>query len=139
MALCQELRRMLSVEGVALDVKAADFCDFSNAGFLGREAIFSEGYSLLKRDYIAERFGFFAIAIVEYSLKELTLSQQKMAYYALQGRKRGTGLLIRWEGRIISKGVLEIPIRHYEELQSLLELHKIKSKTTFVLRYRIFH
>ena len=137
MQLCQELRRKLASEGYALDVKAADLNDFLNAGFLGREAIFAEGRSLVKRDYVAERFGFAAIAIVEYSLKPLTPSRQKMLYYALQGRKRGTGLLAKLGGSIISKGVLQVPTRHYEEIRELLDREGISYTTTFALRYRI--
>ena len=61
MILCQELRRMLSEEKYTLDVKATDINDFLTAGFLGREAILAEGRSLLKKDYMAERFWLFAV------------------------------------------------------------------------------
>lgn len=139
MALCQELRQMLSGEGYLLDVKAVDKEDFLNVGFLGREAILAEGRSLLKKDYLAERFGFSAFALVQYSLKGLTSSKKKMAYYALQGRKRGTGMLAKVKGKILSKGILQLPTRHYEELQALLDQHGVEYTTTFTLQYRILH
>ena len=137
--LCQELRHILIEKGYTLDVKAVDIEDFLNKGFLGREAILAEGYSIINKDYLAERFGFIPIATIEYSLKNLTLTKQKIFYYALQGRKKGTGFLKKIEGRIISKGVLEAKTKYYEELKELLDRHNISYKTTFTLQYRILH
>ena len=139
MQLCQELLHTLSVKGYTLDVKAADINDFLTAGFLGREAILAEGYSILKKDYFAERFGFASVALVEYSLKNITPAKKKMFYYALQGRKHGTGILSKLNGKIISKGVLQVVTKNYEEIKNLLEQHKISYKTTFTLQYRILH
>lgn len=138
MVLCQELRHMLSEEGYLLDVKAVDIEDFLNVGFLGREAIFAEGRSLLKADYLAERFGFTAFTQVQYGLKKLTPSKKKMFYYALQGRKRGTGTLAKINGKILSKGILQVPTRHYEELKALLGQHDIDYTTTSTLQYGLF-
>lgn len=139
MELCQELRRALSGKEYSLDVKAVDIKDLMNIGFLAREAILAEGLSLLRKGYIAERFGFRNFAIIEYRLKSLTPSKQKMFYYALQGRKMGTGILARIGGRIVSKGVFQIPTRHYEEISNLLKQHRINYKTTFVLQYGTSH
>lgn len=136
MLLCQQLRNMFSEKGLVFDVKAVDFGDFLNISFLGRESILAEGYSILKQDYLAERFGFNAFAIVEYSLKGLSSSGQKMFYYALQGRKKGTGILHEVKGRIVSKGVLQVPTKHYEEIKSVLELHNILFIVNFMLQYR---
>lgn len=136
MVLCQQLRHKLSEKEIIFDVKAVNFADFLNAGFLGRESILAEGYSILKQDYLAERFGFNAQAIVEYSLKDLTLSEQKMLYYALRGRKKGEGILSKLGGRIVSKGVLQVPTRHYEEIKSVLEQHGVMFIVNFVLQYR---
>lgn len=136
MELSQKLRHMFKEAGFIFDVKAVDLSDFLNEGFLGRESIFAEGYSILKQDYLAERFGFNALAIIEYSLKDLTLSEQKMFYYALQGRKKGEGILSKLKGRIVSKGVLQVPTRHYEEVKSVLEQHGVMFIVNFVLQYR---
>ena len=135
MVLCQELRAALSDKGYSMDVKAVDIRDLMNVGFLAREAILAEGRSLLRKDYLAERFGFKNFAIIEYSLKNLTPAKQKMFYYALQGRKRGTGILARIGGRIISKGVLQVPVIHYEEVLNLFKQHGVGNKTIFVLEY----
>jgi len=136
MELSQKLRTMFKEEGFVFDVKTVDLNDFLNEGFLGRESIFAEGYSVLKQDYLAERFGFNALSIVEYSLKDLTLSEQKMFYYALQGRKKGEGILAKLNGRIVSKGVLQVPTRNFEEIKSVLELHDVMFIVNFVLQYR---
>lgn len=138
-ALNQELKRKISLKDKNLDIKTLDFKDLINPGNLNREAVLAEGYSLIKKDYLAERFGFKAMAQVEYSLNKLTPAKQKMFYYTLQGRKKGTGMLSRLGGRIISKGVLEVPTQEYEEINSLLIEKGISYRTTFVLRYRILH
>jgi len=129
----------MSLKDKILDIKTLDLKDMVNPGNLNREAILAEGYSLIKKDYLAERFGFKAMAQVEYSLNKLTPAKQKMFYYALQGRKKGTGMLSRLGGRIISKGVLEVPTKEYEEINSLLIEQGIPYRTTFLLRYRILH
>ena len=139
MGLCQDLRTALSDKEYSLDVKAVDLNDLMNVGFLAREAILAEGRSLLRGDYLAERFGFRNFAIIEYSLRNLTPAKQKMFYYALQGRKKGTGILARIGGRIISKGVLQVPARHYEEMLDLFKQHGVGHKTMFVLEYGTSH
>lgn len=62
-----------------------------------------------------------------------------MFYYALQGRKKGTGILSKKGGKIISKGIAQIPTKYYEEMKSILDQHKIKHTTNFVLQYGILH
>lgn len=137
MSLSQEFRHMLSESGLKLDVKAVDMDDFLDEGFLARESIIAEGHSLLRKDSLAERFGFKAVALVEYTLKGLAPAKQKLLYYALQGRGKGEGVLARAGGRIISKGVLAVPTGHYEEIKRLLEKHKVSFSTTFSLQYRM--
>lgn len=135
----QEFKNKFGISGKKLDVKSVDLKDLLNVGFLGREAILAEGYSLINDDYLAERFGFEAIALLEYSLEKLSSSKKKTVYYALQGRSKGKGVLSKLHGRIISGGVLEVPTKHYEEISNLLKQHLVPYQTTFVLKYRIVH
>ncbi len=135
--LAQHFRHKISDEKYEFDVKVVDLNDFLNPGFLGRESILAESYSLIKNDYLAERFGFTPITVITYNLKNLTQSKKKIFYYSLQGRKKGTGILKKLNGKIISKGVLEIPTKHYEEIKDLMNYHKVSSISTFTLKYRI--
>lgn len=135
----QELRNKLAVEGKRFDVKTVDFNDLLDPGFLGREAILAEGYSLITKDYLAKKFGFDAFTLIEYSLGNLTSSKKKLLYYALRGRKKGEGLLPKLQGRIISKGTLEVPTKNYEEIKSLLDNYALNYKSTFLLKYRVLH
>ena len=121
------------------DVKAVDLNDFLNVGFLGRESILAEGYSLVKKDYIAERFGFKAVVLIEYTLKNLARGKQKMFYYALQGRKKGTGILAKIGGKFVSKGVIKIPTKYIDEIKELLNGNNINFTATFTLEYRVLH
>ncbi len=137
MILGQELRKMLAFKGIVLDVKMLDFDDLLNPGVLNRESVLSEGISIIKKDYVAERFGFAPFVLIEYELKKLTPSKKKMFYYALQGRTKGTGILAQIKGTLISNEVIKIPLKSYEEIKSLLEEHAISYKATFLLQYRI--
>ncbi len=137
--LSQELKSKTAYTNKTLDIKVIDIKDLLNPGFLGREAILAEGYSLIHKDYLAERFGFEAIALVTYSLSNISLTKQKTLYYALRGRVEGRGILPKLGGKILSKGILQVPTKHYEEISSLLEQHGIPHKTTFLLQYRILH
>ncbi|MBS3118238.1 hypothetical protein J4417_00985 [Candidatus Woesearchaeota archaeon] len=137
--LSQELKNKIVHTDKTFDVKVIDIKDLLNPGFLGREAILAEGYSIIHRDYLAERFGFEAVALVAYSLSKISPAKQKTVYYALQGRVKGTGILSKLGGTILSGGILQVPTRHYEEIASLLEQHHISYKTTFLLQYRVLH
>lgn len=137
--MAQELRHKLYMDGYTFDVKVVDITDMLNPGFLGREGILAEGFSLIKRCYLSEQFGFSGFALIEYNLTKLSQSKQKILYYALQGRKKGTGILAKFNGRIISKGVLQVPTKYSEEIKELLEQHKVNYTINFVLSYRILH
>ena len=137
--LCQKLRNLFLEKGHNFDVKAVDLNDLLNVGFLGRESILAEGYSLVKKDYIAERFGFKAVVLIEYSLKNLARGKQKMFYYALQGRKKGTGILAKIGGKFVSKGVIKIPTKYFDEIKELLNGNNINFTATFTLEYRVLH
>ena len=137
--LSQELKNKAARTDKTFDVKTVDMEDLLNPGFLGREAILAEGYSIIHKDYLAERFGFEAVSLVTYSLSKISLAKQKTVYYALQGRIKGTGILPKLGGKILSGGILQVPTRYYEEIASLLEQHHIPYKTTFLLQYRVLH
>jgi len=137
--LCQQIRKMLADENYKIDAKAADIKDMQNTSFLAREGIIAEGYSLLKNKPFAAIFGFSAFTLVEYSFKNIAPAKQKMFYYALQGRKKGRGMLARFGGRILSKGILEVPTAHYEKLKSLIDSYGINYKATPCLQYSILH
>ena len=62
-----------------------------------------------------------------------------MFYYALQGRKKGTGILAKIGGKFVSKGVIKIPTKYFDEIKELLEGHNINFAATFILEYRVLH
>lgn len=136
LALCQQARKMLADKDYKIDAKTADIKDMQDSSFLAREGIIAEGYSLLKNKPLAAIFGFSAFTLVEYSLKKLSKGKQKTLYYALQGRKKGSGVLADYGGRILSKGVLEVPTAHYEKLKYLLDYYGADYKATPCLQYK---
>jgi len=118
------------------DVQAIDIKDFLDNGFLARQGIIAEGYLILRGKYFAELFGFKTFALIEYSLQGLSYSQKKMLYYALQGRRTSKGVLDAVDGKLISRGVLKIPVKSFHKIESLLKLHKVRFTAEFVMSYQ---
>lgn len=134
--LSQTLRQKLKQKNYTTDIKIINMSDLQDPGFLARQAILGEGYSLIHKDYIAERFGFKPVAYLNYSLKNLTPSKKKMVYYALQGRKKGAGLLSKLGGGFPAKGMICIPTIHLEKIKSLLNQNHVEYKTVLALVYQ---
>lgn len=134
--LSQKLREKLKEKNYVADIKIISIKDMQDPGFLARQAILAEGYSLIHNCGLSERFGFKPFVYIKYSLKKLSSSKKKSVYYALQGRKKGEGVLNQLGGAIIAKGMLQIPTMHLEKIKALLDQNNVEYKTTFVAVYQ---
>jgi len=131
----EEFKRQLDFLNCEVDVKVIDLTDFMDVGFIARQAILAEGFSLIHKKYLHELFGFSISVLFEYSLSNLSYSQKKMLYYALKGRRGQKGLLKIRKGVQISRCVIEVPLEHTEEFKTLFQRYGIKYKIKNVLRY----
>ena len=118
-----------------LDVKVIDLSDLRDPNFLARESILGEGFSLINKKWLSEIFGFKSAYLFHYELKNLNLSQKKMFYYALKGRRGSKGILDRMGGEQLSDGLIKIPIEFSYEFIELLEGYKIRYKINKILTY----
>jgi len=136
--LAQEIKEILEkkIKEYKIDVKTIDIYDFLDAGFLARQGILAEGYSILKNMYLHDFLGFKAKAIIKYELKGLSPSNKKMLYYALKGRRGSKGFLEEIGGKLISKNVLEVPIKYYHKIEQIMLLHKVAFKSEFGMFYK---
>lgn len=119
---------------IDVDVKTIDILDLLDPTFIARQAILTEGYSLLNRKFLHESFGFNAFTIFTYDLQNLTESQKKMLYYALKGRRGQKGMLKLKGGEQLSNCMIKVPIQHSEEFKSLMK--KLKFNYETILTYK---
>lgn len=134
--LAEKAKESLNFLEMEVDVKVVDITDLMDSSFIARQAILSEGYSLLNNKFLHESFGFEAFAIFKYEIENLNLSQKKMFYYALKGRRDQKGFLEMNKGEQLSNCLIRIPIQHSEEFKSLLKLNNITFKQENTIGYR---
>lgn len=134
--LASEFKEIMPDLNAALDVKVVDIKDLEDPGFLARSAILAEGFSLINKKFLHERFGFKAYVLFKYSLKRLSPSKKKMFYYALQGRRNQTGLLKIKGGHFAGKGMIEVPITSAEEFKDMMQINNVAYTYETILKYR---
>lgn len=128
LSIAQRLRSALKNVSYEADVKAIDLPDLMDETFLARQAIISEGYSLLKNKKFSDILGFKSYYIFYYSLKNLTNSEKMMLQYALRGRRGQKGIMELRNCELLGKGVMKVPTEYSEEIIELFERHKIAYK-----------
>ena len=97
-----ELRKRLE-EGA--DVNSLTKAEFESEGFIAKEGIFLEGYSLVHDRSISGSMGFASVAFIKYDLKNIIGSKRIRFYYALHGRG-GKGFLKEIGGHRFSENVI---------------------------------
>lgn len=118
-----------------IDVKVVDFSDFLDSKFLARQGIIGEGYSLIDKQFLHEKFGFKTFTIFTYFMDRLTVSQKKMLYYALKGRRGQIGILKEKGMEELKPGVIKVPIHLESEFEEMLNQHRIRYKIQTALFY----
>lgn len=132
----EHLRRKLDFLKIDADVKTIDIFDLKDPSFVARQAVISEGFSLLNKKFLHLSFGFSTFFIFSYNMRNLTNSQKKMFYYALKGRRGQKGLLAEKNAKEIGNGVISVPLENSEEFKSFFEQHKIDYKIQKVMIYQ---
>jgi predicted nucleotidyltransferase len=83
--------------------------------FSAREAILSEGYSLIKGQFISEKNGFSSYGLFIYQTKSLNNADKTMFYYSLNGRRGSKGVIESFDSIKISDNVLAVPLVNVEK------------------------
>jgi predicted nucleotidyltransferase len=136
LSLAQEMKSKLKdVMKYDLDVKGVDMGDFLDGSFLARNSILAEGFSVLRKKFLHEIFGFKNYYVFSYSLTNLSNSRKVMFQYALQGRRGEKGMMEITGSSSLGKGVIRVPLGYSEEFKDFFEKNKIKYKVNKILRY----
>ncbi len=96
--------------------------------FNAREAILFEGYSLIKKEKIAQQNGFSPQGMFIYSTKNLKNVEKTKFYYALNGRRKEKGMLNELNAIKLSDNILSVPLDKIEETKEFLERQNIEFK-----------
>ena len=122
LGLLQELRHALGDQNVQVTGKS--WAQLFDASFNAREAVLSEGYSLLRNTGIAEGLGYDAHVIFKYDLTGLSKSQRMRFYYSLHGRN-STGILAELVASRFSDNALLCPVESVDRMREYLASWKL--------------
>lgn len=108
-----------------LDIKTINISELFENDFLARQAILTEGYSLIDTIPLSEKMGFLSYALFTYNLKNLDHNNKTKFTYSLIGRKKSPGILKKLNAKPIGKGAVLLPIENSSVFEDFLKAWKI--------------
>lgn len=133
--IAERAKSKLDSLGENFDVKSIYISDLNDEGFMARQAILAQGYSLIYGGFLHERFGFASFIIFSYDLKKLSNSRKKMAYYALKGRRKQKGMLELNGAKMIGDCLIKVPLINSDEFEEMFKFNKIDYKKWNSMEY----
>ncbi len=128
-----DLRKRLERFEMAFDVTSVTYRGLFESSFLPREAVLTEGYSLVLNRRLSEGFGFDSRMLFLYSLKGFSTSRRMMFHYALKGRMGKKGMLREAGGVKISNTAVMVPVTNSDLFENFLKYWGIAYKKTSLL------
>lgn len=125
--LSYELKKKLKQFGFDAEITDKAYRELFNGAFKAREAILSEGYSLVYDSFVSNGLGYMNLILFRYDIKELSKSDRMRFYYSLYGRTADQkGILKETEAIKFSERVILCPVKNAERIKEYLEKWKIK-------------
>ena len=125
--LSYELKKKLEKSGCTIEIIDKSYMELFEESFKAREAVLSEGYSLIYGKFLSEGLGYMKLTLFRYKLKGLNKSERMRFYYSLYGRGKGQeGMLKELSAVKFSETILLCPIENTERMKEYLENWKIK-------------
>jgi len=121
-----ELKKSLEKKGFATEITDITYKEILTGSFKAREAILSEGYSLVYDKFISEGIGYMNLMLFKYELKNLNKSERMRFYYSLYGRgKDNKGVLSELSAVKFSDSLILCPVKNSEKMKEYLQSWKI--------------
>lgn len=121
-----ELRKVLEkASGAKVDMVSKTYEELFEVSFTAREALLSEGYSLINKVFLSEGLGYKNMVLFTYKLEGKTKSDRMRFYHSLHGRTT-KGMLYTLKAIKYADTVLLCPVQHRDEMRSYLESWKIE-------------
>jgi predicted nucleotidyltransferase len=117
--LSYELKKELSAFG-KVEIISKTYFQLFEPSFVAREAILSEGYSLIQRKFIHQGLGYSSFMLFKYNLKGLSKTKQTQFYYSLYGRNRQKGMLEELDSKKFGENMILTPIENEEKMKDYL-------------------
>ena len=118
--------------GLKIQITTRTYDNLFSAGFLPREFILSEGYSIKLKVSLSKAFGYKSYILFNYKLRKFSPTKRTRFHYALYGRLRSKGIMHELGGVKISTAVL-IPTENSERFSDFMNLWEVDFKKTPIL------
>ena len=116
-----KLKKLLEKNSnIPIDIVSKTYFDLFDPGFQAKEAILSEGYSLLSKSTISEGLGYKNFVLFIYELRGKNKSERMRFYYSLYGRN-SVGMLKLLKAEKIADAVIICPTNNKEKMKEYLE------------------
>ncbi len=89
--------------------------------FSARESVLFEGYSLVRKRFIASEWGFSSLGLFIYQTRKLANTAKTKFYYALNGRSDSKGISDSLEAIKLSDNILAVPLEKIELAKAFFE------------------
>lgn len=115
------LKKKLEKFGYNIEITNKNYKELFDESFKAREAILSEGYSLICRKFLSDGLGYMNFILFKYELKGFNKSDRMRFYYSLYGRNGQKGILKELEAIKFSETILLCKIQNSEMMREYLE------------------
>ncbi len=131
--LMYQFRKLLEpLVKVPVEITGKSYPELFQEGFLAKEALLSESYSLIFGKCFSEGLGFKSQFLFNYALKGKSKSERMRFYYSLYGRN-GPGMLEKLKAIKFAETVLLCPVESKEPMKEFLLSWKIEFRELPVL------
>lgn len=133
LSLAYEFRKLIeSAVKLPTEIVSKSYLELFKKEFVAREAILSEGYSLINSVPFSEGLGYKSKVMFNYTLKGKTKSERMRFYYSLYGRNT-PGILQKLKAIKYTDTVILCPTEKQSEMREFFNHWKIKFKETPLL------
>ena len=121
-----ELRKNLETLGIEIHITTKTYTSLFDKMFKARDVFLGEGYSLIRKEFIAKGLGYASISLFKYELKGFSQSRRMQLQYALYGRDRKSGIAKELELTKFADTVFFCPVSNAEHLKEFFDSWGIK-------------
>ena len=114
-----ELKKELSFLG-EIEIISKTYSQLFDSSISAREAVLSEGYSLIHKKFLHEGLGYSSFMLFKYRLEGMSKSRRMQFYYSLYGRT-GKGMLEELKSYKFSENTILAPMTESEKMKEYLE------------------
>jgi len=127
------LQKTLEKEGLNPEILQKTYKEIFNEGFLAREAILKEGYSIVNKGLLSRKLGYTSYILFRYDMKDLTKTKKIQFYYSLYGRNKNEGMMQKLGLIKFSESTILCPIEKSEEAREYLQQQNISYTESSIL------